>query len=299
MLKQLRQRIVQSLWTAYRQRNLQMQQLEQALYQCGIKQLILDHFAIIDLPGPHSGISPLRAIFTALGFTERGNGYLAEKQNDFVWMAENDSDENAAHDVLPQVVIADFRLEEMPTHIANIIRKYAAYATPFDLSLFNQPVLHILEPALFSYFKGRSWPLPTLHEFKTIQEFNELLAWVLVFGRQPNHFTLSIHLLNYFDSLTAFHQFIKEKTPFSLNEDGGLIKGDEKIGIAQGSTRGIKEKIPLQDGLIDIPTSFIEFVWRYPKYSATNKSSRQWKDYFTGFVANHADYVIESLYDKS
>lgn len=297
MLKQLRQRIIHALWLKYREKNQQMQQIEKALANCGVHKLLLDHFAVIDLPGPQSGIPHLKAIFDAIGYKQRGNGYLPEKQNDFIWLSEEDSDEHKASDVLPQVVIADFRLSEMPDHVRSIIEKYAKQAKPFPMSLLNtrENNLEVIN-AVLAYFNGRDWPLPTFNEFKTVHSFNELLAWVLVFGRQPNHFTLSVHLLDHFSTLTDFHHFITKATRLVLNDDGGLIKGSEQTGIAQGSTRGDKKHIELQGGSIDIPTGFVEFVWRFGKLK---EKSIWWKDYFTGFVAQHADHVIESLYNKS
>jgi len=299
MLKQLRQRIVQSLWIKYRQNNRSMQTVEKALRQCGINQLVLDHFAIIDLPGPHSGIPQLKAIFKTLGFEQRGSDYLVEKQNDFLWMAERDSAESKATDALPQVVIADFRLDQMPVEVSNIIKKYAKHTTPFPiekLQQMEQGSILAIEAALIHYFRGRDWPMPTVKEFKTVQDFNKLLAWVLVFGRQPNHFTLSVHLLNHFADLNDFHCFIRKQTQLALNDDGGLIKGGEKTGIAQGSTRDIVEKINLHDGAIELPTGFVEFVWRYPVKPSSHHQPIWWNDYFTGFIAQHADHVIESLY---
>jgi hypothetical protein len=135
-------------------------------------------------------------------------------------------------------------------------------------------------------------------EFTAVHEFNELLGWVLIFGRKPNHFTLSIHLLDYFENLNDFIQFITDEVKLTLNKEGGLIKGGKTVGIAQGSTQGQSLTVSLLDGNITIPTGFVEFVWRYPHASLPSNphKPRLWRDYFTGFVAQHADHVIESLY---
>lgn len=274
-----------------------MQILGSALNQREIELTAFDHFAIIDLPGPHSGIPILQEIFTDLGFVERGKDYLADKQNDFLWMAEADCLSKPARDVLPQVVVADFRLEEMPNEISQIIKKYSSQC-PDHLSTIRelikkekfQPCLDLL----LNYFSGRDWSLPTVNEFYLVQEFNELLAWVLVFGRRPNHFTVPVHLLDQFADLADFHAFIEEDTTLTLNKLGRIIKGGKANGIAQGSTMGVIKTIKLADGEIEIPTDFIEFVWRYPVGDMQHQG--RWSDYFTDFVANHADRVIESLY---
>lgn len=305
MLKQLRQNIVQNLWQTYCQDSHDIQLINAAFAQKGISRYTLDHFAIIDLPGPHSGIHQLSQIFSAIGYAEQGKDYLADKQNDFLWMTETNCATQPAADVLPQVVVADFRLDELPVEINKIIYKYSSQAQPsplHDIQLLSQRAASGDSEALAqctnkmqAYLAGRDWALPTQKEFYTVREFNELLAWVLVFGRRPNHFTLSIHLLDQFNDLPHFHQFIENEAKLSLNQEGGIIKGGEKVGIAQGSTAGISQIISLADGDISIPTGFVEFVWRYPLASAQHP--KLWNEYFTGFIAQHADGVIESLYN--
>ena len=125
MIEQLRKNIVHKLWENYRNTSSDMQRIEAALKQNGIHCPVLDHFAVIDLPGPHTGIPQLSKCFSAIGFIEEGKDYLADKQNDFLWMAESNIRELPAASALPQVVVADFRLEAMPVEIREIIEKYS------------------------------------------------------------------------------------------------------------------------------------------------------------------------------
>lgn len=305
MLNQLRKNIVQKLWESYCLSSHDMQLIAAALKQKGTIIPALDHFAVIDLPGPHSGIPHMSQIFSAIGYIAQGRDYLAEKQNDFMWMTEIDCINQPAREVLPQIVAADFRLDEMPVEIRNIIYKYSSQTQPSPINhiqalstLAAKGDIHALEQCsnvIVRYFAGRDWALPSTKEFRLVSEFNELLAWVLVFGRRPNHFTLSIHLLDHFESLGDFHGFIENQVKLPLNQEGGAVKGGVDAGIAQGSTSGIVQSIQLSDGEISIPTGFVEFVWRYPKHASLSHPVL-WNEYFTGFIANHADKVIESLY---
>lgn len=309
MRKQLRQIIINTLWHKYRCASLQIRAIEKCLAQKSVPPFVLDHFAIIDLPGPNTGISQLSQLFSIMGYIAQGNDYLPDKQNDFMWLAESDSFNSPVLDVLPQVVVADFRLNELPTEVKKIIEKYSHQAPPPPLaaiqklaekvadkvSMYDADAANQLTSMIIHYLKGRDWPLPTVKEFNTVQEFNELLAWVLVFGRRPNHFTLSVHLLNHFANLDDFHRFIEEEVQLSLNHDGGTVKGGKAVGIAQGSTTGVPQTIKLSDGDVQLPTDFIEFVWRYPR-DPSCPNPHLWNDFFTGFVAQHADHVIESLY---
>jgi len=305
MLKKIRQRIIQALWEIYRKNSHDTQRLEIALKQKNLHQYKLDHFAIIDLPGPNSGISYMHEIFSLIGYVTRGNDYLADKQNDFLWMAEEDCSDLAATDVLPQVVIADFRLEIMPKKIATIIERYSNQTSPPPIDTINALIKHIVAgdenaiifctQLILNYFAGRDWALPTVRDFHAVREFNELLAWVLIFGRRPNHFTLSIHLLDHFADLNTFNRFIEKEVKLPLNQEGGELKGGISAGIAQSSTLGQLQSIQLADGNIEIPLGFIEFVWRYPHRENLN-TPKLWGDYFTGFIPQHANRVIESLY---
>src|SRR5580704_14217996 len=117
MLKQLRVDIVQQLWQRYRHTSAQIQSIEKGLQQKGVQKLILDHFAVIDLPSPQTGIPHLSELFKVLGYTYQGEDYLADKQNDFLWLAESDCAHLQAAEVLPPVVVADFRLDELPLEI--------------------------------------------------------------------------------------------------------------------------------------------------------------------------------------
>ncbi|VVC76656.1 hypothetical protein AQUSIP_19800 [Aquicella siphonis] len=304
MLHQLRKKIVQTLWESYRTASPDMRLIDAALKPKGIDQPPLDHFAVIDLPGPHTGIPILKEIFAATGYVSQGQGYLPDKQNDFHWLAESGCQEQRALDVLPQVVVADFRLDEMPADIRVIIEQYSSQAAPAPLDQIRRlsrqaasgdlSAVSSCADLVLNYLTGRSWTFPTIREFHMVREFNELLAWVLVFGRRPNHFTLSVHLMSVFPDLAEFHRFIHEEVSLPLNHEGGVMKGGRTSGIAQGSTTGLARTIRLADGEVSIPAGFVEFVWRYPVSSG--RAPVLWGDYFTGFIAQHADRVIESLY---
>src|SRR3990167_5631044 len=198
MKGQIRQRTIEHLWRNYSTTNSHVKRIEACLRAKNIALPPLDHLAIIDLPGPHTGIPELRRIFTALDYIFQGKDYLPEKQNDFAWMAEANSHGTRAEKVLPQIVIADFRLDEMPVNVRDIIYKYSSRALPSPAAAIERLTQNLDDESAATilklttdYLQGRDWPLPSVNEFKTVREFNELIAWVLVFGRKPNHFTYS------------------------------------------------------------------------------------------------------------
>jgi hypothetical protein len=303
-MQTFRQQLIAKLLEVYRGQSWQLQQVEHGLRQLGVATITFDHFAVIDLPSRETGIPVLSEIFTALGYEKRGTGYLPDKQNDFHWLAETDSEERLATEVLPQAVVADFRLDELPIEIRNMIAKYAQQAPTAPVAKVQRLVAQLqagesgateqLYTLLLRYFSGRDWALPTVKEFHTVREFNELLAWVLVFGRRPNHFTISAHLLARFADLQTFLEYVTRDLGLPLNVESGAIKGSKQDGIAQGSTDGPLHRVRLSDGEIELPGDFVEFVWRF----GVVEQPKKWGDYFTGFVAKNADKVIHSLYGE-
>ena len=189
--------------------------------------------------------------------------------------------------------------------IRKIIEKYSHQAKPSPVTDIHKLIGRVylgdttastqVAQLICDYFSGRNWPLPTLHEFMTVREFNELLSWVLVFGRRPNHFTLSAHLLAGFTDITDFNHFIEKDAKLILNSENGIIKGNKTAGIEQCATTNKIETIQLADGEIRLPLGFIEFVWRHPRNITCTKPTL-WSDYFTGFIAHQANKVVEALY---
>lgn len=303
MLNRVKNTVFSQLWESYRTHLVEIDTIQSYIQKHFQEKLIQDHFAIIDLPGPNIGMDTLTCLFSYLGYEVRGQDYLTEKQNNFRWLSEEINYHSLASDVSPQIVVADFRREELSPKILKIIDYYASFAQALNidqLEFLHQRTLQQDETAatelcsfILNYLQVKDWPLPTVKEYEIVKNQNELLAWVLVMGRQVNHFAWSIHLSKSFSQLNLFNEFLSSTLNISLNKKGGLIKGDINRGIEQSSTQPAIKSIRLADGIIDLPDRFIEFVWRHPKKVGENKL---WHDYFTGFVAENADRVVESLF---
>lgn len=303
VLNQVKNIVFSQLWENYKADLVEIETIQSYIQKNFQEKLIRDHFAIIDLPGPNTGIDTLACLFFYLGYQVRGQDYLAEKQNNFRWLAEEISNHSLASEASPQVVVADFRREALAPEVLKIIDYYASFAKALNinqLKFLHWRTLQQDESAaaelcsfILNYLQVRDWPLPTVREYEIVKSQNELLAWVLVMGRQVNHFAWSIHLSKGFSQLNVFNEFLSATLNISLNKKGGLIKGGINRGIEQSSTQPAVKAVRLADGLINLPDRFIEFVWRYPKKIGENKL---WHDFFTGFVADNADRVIESLF---
>lgn len=303
MLNYVKSYVFSQLWGTYSTHLTELSTIQSHIQKHFQEKLILDHFALIDLPGPYTGMDTLTCLFSYLGYSVRGQDYLVEKQNNFRWLSEEVNPETLAVDAPLQIVVADFRREALAPNVLKIIDYYANFAHPLDIDQLknlhrrivqqDETAANELSRFILNYLQSRDWPLPTVQEYETVKSQNELLAWVLVMGRQVNHFAWAIHLSKGFSQLKKFNQFISSSLNISLNQKGGLIKGNGNVGIEQSSTQPTIKSIRLADGVVALPDRFIEFVWRYPKKTGKNKL---WHDYFTGFVADNADRVVESLY---
>lgn len=305
-LHRVRATIINALWQSYLAATPVAKTLFTALKAHHHPLPPLDHFAVIDLPSDHTGIPTLRAIFERLGFVYKGAGYLPEKQNAFAWLCEEEADNKPAGDVLSQVVVADFNLAALPANVVDIIKRYSQEAKPFPFAVMDaylekiqqgdQEAEALLVQLILRYFAGRVWSLPTYHEVECVRAVNELLAWVLVFGRCPNHFTFAMHLSHGFTDFNQFLDWVEHTVAIPLNYQAGRIKGDKSCGIQQASTHLPAQAVMVADGKVPLAAPFVEFVWRYPLL--TNHAPHLFSDYFSDFVAEHANNVVESLYDK-
>ena len=211
MLDYVKHSVISQLWQDYSTNLLHLSIIQASLQTQYQEELRLDHLALIDLPGPESGMEVLSRLFSYLGYVTRGQGYLAAKQNNFRWLAEQSTTPQLAISALPQIVVADFRREALAPEVLKIIDHYAAFSKPLDndrLTFLQEGILQHDETAanemialMMNYLKGRDWPLPTVNEYEMVKSHNELLAWVLVRGRQVNHFAWAIHLSKCFSSV--------------------------------------------------------------------------------------------------
>lgn len=251
------------------------------------KPPVIDHYAIIDLPSEHSGIPHLKTLFEQCGLVEKGCGYLPQKQNDFLWMADPDFVHTSPTQASPQVVVADFRKSELSAGTRKIVEKYAKYYSPYE----PKPIVD----ALIKHINTRPWPQPTYLEYLSVAEENPLLAWVLLFGRKVNHFGIGIYAMGEYASLQEFNTTIQAKHGIKLNPAGGIIKGNQACGIEQSATLGATILVDFDGKLVEVNDCFLEFVWRHPNTLKPTKMG----DYYLDFLPTNADKVIESLYINS
>lgn len=279
-----RRQLMAALWNKY----IEEIQFYSLLFPRGT---IWDHLAIIDVGLEGSNRNTLISLFKKLGFEERGSGYIPDKINDFMWMAEPNIDEKLPSEALPQIVLADFRIDELSKANRDLVHSYLKKVDQQSLPSCDAGVRDVSE--LVDYLNMRPWPLMTVREYMMLRDENPLLSWVMASGRKVNHFGVSIHLDGRFNSLADFNESLRRVAP--LNFKDGAIKGSLEMGIEQSSSVGSLQRIMLRDGEVELNRAFMEFVWR--QQIAQGEAPR-WGDYYTGFLATNATNIIESVIIK-
>jgi len=300
-LSSIRKKILQQLWQNYQAECPQVQKILETLSFNLQKNLVLDHFAMIELPGPETGISTLNQILNALNYFPQGRDYLEDKQNEFLWLAPMEARSQSALEADPQIVIADFRLKDLDPKIARIINFYSAKARPFPWQRFHELCGEIYQEnsaaeapfiqLILEHLQHRTWPKPSLRDYYEVREYNELLAWVLLCGRKINHFGINVECLNTHPDLETFTHWI-QKLGIPLNQKKGIIQGDSSQYLAQSSTQGELLSIFLEGESVGLHGPFLEFVWRAPLIERPER----WKDSFRGLIGKQANQVIEAVY---
>ena len=114
---------------------------------------------------------------------------------------------------------------------------------------------------------------------------SEYAAWFLAHGFGANHFTISVNALNKINSLSDLNEILVQNK-LKMNNNGGLIKGSEALGLEQSSTLADHVQVQFSDGAFYIPGGFYEFSQRYKN----TENGRL----FNGFIEASADKIFES-----
>jgi hypothetical protein len=307
LLSWVRKELIERLLKDFKSGSQAYQKIEKKLIERGEKVMI-DHIALLDIPGANSGISVLTQILELIGFVKRGSDRLPEKQNNYAWFAEPGIEKKDFNEALPQIVISDFSIQDLTFPVRSLVAKYAevAQAAPIAsiralvnrCSLGDEVGGRLLVNTIFEFLKNRTYPMPTKKDFEVIRHENELLAWTMIFSKQVNHVAIAGHAFKTLASIVELNDFAVSQCDLNLNNQGGSsVKGGVEKGIAQSATLPERTVIALEDGPVILPATYIEFAWRYPQIKSINRPLL-WGDYFTGFVTENASQVIQSMYQS-
>ncbi|MEN9528550.1 MAG: hypothetical protein RI932_423, partial [Pseudomonadota bacterium] len=230
------------------------------------------------------------------------------------WMEPPAEPSTPAHLVLPKVFISELELSDFSPAFQACVKKYTSQlaASPLaewrllyeELKTAGQEssapsdvpprLLETLKSALVSYLgSGPAWQRPSFADYQLLLNESEYAAWTLVFGAVPNHFTVSVHLMRRFASLSEFNEFLMNKLAVAMNASGGkIVKGSPMVQLEQSATLAHKVPVLFQEGMRQLPYAFVEFAFRHAHED--NVADGLWGSYYQGFVTDNADKIFES-----
>ncbi|WP_306331602.1 DUF1338 domain-containing protein [Vibrio injensis] len=255
--------LFQCLWNDYIQRLCPAAEKVHHLLQED-EALINDHIALRTFNIAPLGIETLAKPFLALGYVACGD-YLFESKKLVAKHYEHPDPKQ------PKVFISELKVEECSAELQSIVAKLVAQVdtTRFD----NVDFL----------YAGRLWDL-SFADYQTLAKESEYAAWLAAHGYGANHFTVSVNQLNAFNEVKAVNDHLRQ-AGFTINENGGEVKGTPEVLLEQSSTMADKVPVSFNDGVEVIPGGFYEFAKRYPMANG---------QLYSGFVAASADKIFES-----
>jgi hypothetical protein len=226
--------------------------------------IINDHVAYRTFNSAKVNLAKLAKHLLAIGYTECGQYDFTAKKLTAKHFEHSDS-------TMPKVFISELRVEEFSTEIQEIIANLVAQL-PEEVS----------ERSDFLY-SGQLWRISST-DYQTLLAASEYAAWLSAWGYRANHFTVSINHLENYDDIIVVNDTLKA-AGYTLNANGGEVKGDSEVKLEQSSTLADKAQVTFTDKVMEIPSCFYEFAKRYPL--ANGKL-------YTGFVAASADKIFDS-----
>ena len=252
------------LWEGYLEITPQARRVHELLAERG-EAVVNDHIALRTFALPGIDIEDLDRAFVAAGYEPVESYRFPAKK------LEACHYEHPARPALPKVFISALEVDQLSAGAAARIRALVA----------ELPAGAAAAPDFAA--SGRRWNLDRA-TYEALLAESEYAAWLAAFGFRANHFTVLVNALESLDSLAAVNDFLEERG-FVLNRAGGAIKGSPEVYLEQSSTVADTAEVELSDGVIEIPSCYVELARRYPLPDG---------QLFSGFIADSADKIFES-----
>lgn len=241
------------------------------------QDIVNDHIAFRTLGVPHLGIRSFEKIFLHHGYTKMDHYHFTEKKLDAYWYAPPSPK-------YPRIFMSELLVGSLSETAQAIIYNYTKHIS-------SDPVdaLDLNDGAQIAEFLHRPlWDLPFIKDYETLLAESEYAAWVIYNRYYLNHYTISVHELNAYQTLEVFNAFV-ESLGIKLNTAGGKIKISEDGLLRQSATVAALIQAVFAGGETKaIAGSYVEFAERL-LIPGTNQRRE-------GFETGNADKIFESTY---
>jgi hypothetical protein len=232
--------------------------------------VINDHVAFRTLDQSPINLDALQPAFERLGY---------QVFDDYKFPSKNVRAKAFLHheEYYPKVFLSELQVAKFSGGLQSIIKKMllqAEFPPEIDERLF---------------LAGCIWPRLNWQDYQALLAESEYAAWLSVMGFRANHFTVSVNHLHKSHCLDEIVEMV-QSLGLSMNESGGLIKGNALVGLQQAATLADSIECEFADGEVRaVPTCYYEFSLRYPDARG---------NLYQGFVADSADKIFESTHQQ-
>jgi len=219
-----------------------------------------DHVALRSLQRAGSGIALIAPVFERLGWRRAGSYDFPDARLDAIHLSHPDG--------LPRVFISELRVRELSPRAQQILGALPTDEPP--------PVVHPgpVPPSAALIAKLAGWfcapaLIPSETDLLELERESQYGAWMLLFGREVNHFTAAV------DDVEAWAaKMAAAGVPMK-----GEIEGAQGAGLRQTASKAAPRAVRTDRGVRDWPYAYLEIAER--------------NGGFDGFVAKQARQLFE------
>lgn len=260
--------LLDALWRDYVALTPQAARIH-ALFAARGETIANDHVALRSFARPGVDVDALAAPFLRRGWLPRDDYRFADKH----LRARHYQHPDARW---PKIFISELVVDELSARAAAIVDGLVAQLSAGFGARDDLP------------YAGRPWRVEHA-TYRALLAESEYAAWMAAFGFRVNHFTVDVNRLTTLASLEEVNRLLVEHG-FTLNTDGGAIKGTPAEHLEQSSTRAEPVDVAFADGVHRVPSCYYEFARRYRLPSG---------ELFHGFVPASADKLFQSTDARS
>ena len=236
--------LLDALWLDHVDRNPEAPRIRDLLEARG-ERIENDHVALRTFAGSRTGLTTLLAPLLGAGYRIAGTYAFPEKKLDAVHCEHPERGR-------PKVFASELRVAELSPRSRAVVDR-------------------LLDPLPDPAAPGARWGLlegerpwsPRRADHALLAGETEYGAWVAAHGICANHFTVLVNALRTFDGIRDLVAFLLAEG-VTLNERGGIVKGDRASLLEQASTVAPEVEIRFADGRARVPGAYTEFAQRHP-----------------------------------
>lgn len=187
------QGLMEMLWKTYKDECPYAAQAEKLFGSCTNDHIAFRSVRVgYDTGGDYSkkifGIGPIEAMWGELGWRRHSQYNIQDKNIYAIHM------EPPAHG-LPKIFISEFMTENLDREDRAFVNKI--FGKPREIITADMDLSKLSTQAFYEFFHTSLYPEAiTIDDIMRLNEISQYIAWVRLFGRKPNHFTLLVNDLS-------------------------------------------------------------------------------------------------------